>query len=181
VTIIAFSWFVAWGASFDSAGAGHRDGSDCLRLAVAHLWHDRMHDPIASPGPPGKHPVDRTFLALAGPADRVGPPPPHALRLPGGAVRGRPVAGPSTPTRSRTPWPLIHCSRARYPAGDVGNSRSPSWRPHVVEDGGVMRVAVGVHAPSDEDRRCCHAGHALPLPCAGSGRARCGRDRWTGQ
>jgi hypothetical protein len=32
-----------------------------------------MHDPIAPPGPPSKHPVDQTFLALAGPADRVGP------------------------------------------------------------------------------------------------------------
>jgi hypothetical protein len=27
------------------------------------------------------------------------------------------VPVPSTPTRSRTPCPLIHCSRARYPAG----------------------------------------------------------------
>jgi hypothetical protein len=31
-----------------------------------------MHDPIAPPGLQSKHPVDRTFLALAGPADRVG-------------------------------------------------------------------------------------------------------------
>ena len=30
-----------------------------------------MHDPIAPPGLQSKHPVDRTFLALAGPADRV--------------------------------------------------------------------------------------------------------------
>ena len=39
-----------------------------------------MHGPIAPPGLQSKHPVDRTFLGLAGPADRVGPPPPRAPR-----------------------------------------------------------------------------------------------------
>jgi hypothetical protein len=34
---------------------------------------------------------------------------------------------------------------------------------------------------SDTNRRPCHAGHALPLRFAGSGRARCGRDRSTSQ
>jgi hypothetical protein len=38
--------------------------------------------------------------------------------------------------------------------------------PEVIDHGGMVAVAMRVHAASDTNRRPCHAGHALPLPFA---------------
>jgi hypothetical protein len=43
--------------------------------------------------------------------------------------------------------------------------------PEVIDHGGMVALSMCVHATGDTNRRCCHAGHALPLLFAA---VRCG-------